>query len=556
MSREALLQEIERCWPLAQARWSRFLLLSAPIDDAAHPSIARIHLGTRQIALSFAQIIERDLIDCTEAILAHEVGHHVRYPGTLAVQARMRLLERSVLPFEGYSLINLFTDLMINERLGHELKAPLARIYQSFAGEPAFEETWRKDPSFIFYLSIYEALWRLEPGSLLGRASTAFAAAYPDARAEAQVLAQDLFLLGPNVYAQFLYFVSVLSRYIQPLEGELPESADPYACGAAEPSADDWADALRPNAQEAEAIRRALARGWFSPAQAERLGAMSSVEERIAGIPGFGTSDAERVPEVMAAWYRREAELHLVRPPPQRRMGEAIVPTTHEDWEAGDPVREIDWIGTLVQRGERLGAASPLRRAAIAEEEGQEVTLWQPKLEIYLDVSGSMPDPRLSVNAMTLAAQILLAGTIRAGGWVRALLYSSAPVLYWQWCRSEIELSRFLMHYIGAGTEFPFSVLQSSLREPGAPPIRVIITDADFDHNVAPPEHAAVFAAAALASQLILLLHRPNHDRVLAYRAAGAQVIEVAEMDDFPKLAADLTFTLFPEQADAVVQGA
>ena len=34
-----------------------------------------------------------------------------------------------------------------------------------------------------------------------------FAKAYPDYRADAQVLAQDLFHLGPNLYTQFLYFV-------------------------------------------------------------------------------------------------------------------------------------------------------------------------------------------------------------------------------------------------------------------------------------------------------------------------------------------------------------
>ncbi len=48
--------------------------------------------------------------------------------------------------------------------------------------------------------------------------------AYPGYRAEAQVLGQDLFHLRPNPSMQFLYFVSVVSRYVPPPKQETPES--------------------------------------------------------------------------------------------------------------------------------------------------------------------------------------------------------------------------------------------------------------------------------------------------------------------------------------------
>src|SRR5262249_36220342 len=156
-----------------------------------------------------------------------------------------------------------------------------------------------------------------------------------------------------------------------------------------------------------------------------RLKDAVSLDGRIHGIPGRHGADASRVPEVMAAYYRREAERYLLRPPPIATVGEAVVPTTLDDWEAGDPAPAIDWLATLLARGERLGAVQPLKRERIADFEGHDVPLWQPRIEIYLDVSGSMPDPRVTRNAMTLAAQILCLGTVRAGGWVRALLYSS-----------------------------------------------------------------------------------------------------------------------------------
>ena len=540
----SLESEVLASWGRAQARWGRTLLLSRPALDCAETSVARIDLSTRQISLNGPEIARRGLSGCLEAILAHEIGHHVRCPASLAVSARMRLLERSLVPIEGYSLVNLFADLLINEHLGAdpEIRGQLGQVYRTFAGG----RPWERDPAFLFYLTAYEELWQLERGELLGGAAREFHAAYPDHRADAQLLAQELFHMGPNVYTQLIYFVSIVGRYLQPRIGDRPESRDPYACGCGEPTPEDWADALTPSAREREALRRALAEGWITEEQAEAMD--EALERRIHALPGSGTDDAERVPEIMAAYYRQQAERFLLRPPAQRTMGEAVVPTTLEDWEPGDGVAAIDWLATLVHRGDRLGGAIPLRRDRIADFEGHDVPLWRPRTEIYLDVSGSMPDPRTTLNAMTLAAQILTVATVRAGGWVRALLYSGDHVAYWTWCRSEVEISRFLMHYIGGGTDFPFPALAESVEQCGREqPIRVVITDRDFDANYAERgQNARVFAEAAdRSAPLVMLLHLPDPERAKHYERAGAKVVPVLQMDDFPRMAAALSFALF-----------
>jgi hypothetical protein len=550
---DALRRELDRSWPLAQAHWSRFLLLRAPHDDSTQESVAQIDLRSRQVTINADLILAKDLEGALEAILAHEVGHHVRYPGTMQTHARLRLLERSLVPFDDYSLINHFTDLMINERLGARLREPLMKVYQAFTAEPAFhgEALWRRDPAFLFYLATYEELWCQEPGTLMGPAARAFVQAFPAYRAEARVLAENLFVLGPNLYAQFLYFLSIMLRYLTPPDSGQPQASDPMRCGRSTPTPEEWAEAVTPSAAEREAIRRALKARWFERDQAERLEQNSSAENRIAGLPGFGTQHADLVPETMAAYYRQQAEHHLLRPPRQRRLGEPAVPTTLEEWELGDPLRDIDWGTTLLLRGRELGGALPLKRIKVAEEEGLEVPLWQPRMEIYLDVSGSMPDPRFQINSMTLAAQILATGTARAGGWVRALLYSSAPVLFWEWARSEAEISRFLMHYVGGGTAFPFAILDASAHESaGDQPIRVIITDRDFDKNfdADPANEPLVSRAIAASPHFVLLLLAPAPERVARYRALGASVVPVEAMDDFPRLAAELALVLFPEE--------
>ncbi len=209
-------------------------------------------------------------------------------------------------------------------------------------------------------------------------------------------------------------------------------------------------------------------------------------------------------------------------------------------------------MATLFLRGRELGGALPLKRIKVAEEEGLEAPFWQSRMEIYLDVSGSMPNPCVAINAMTLAAQILATGTTRAGGWVRALLYSCAPVLFWEWTRSETEVSRFLMHYVGGGTDFPFGILDASAREcVGDQPIRVIITDRDFDSNFdKEPANAGILSGAIAASaQVVLLLHAPTPERISRYRGLGATVVPVEAMEDFPRIAADLTRALFPDES-------
>jgi hypothetical protein len=549
---DELAGAVAEAWPKAQEFWSRFLLLGAPVDGTASGSVAQIDLGTRQVALDLKLIRKKGLCDCLEGILAHEVGHHVRYPGTLAVHARMRMLERSLLPLKQYTLTNLFTDLMINDALRPQFGDQLCRVYRSFASD----YNWRADPAFVFYLAVYEERWGLEPGSLMGATCAAeFAQEYPGSRAEAQVLGQNLFALGPNVYTQFLYFVSVVAKYTVLNGDQEPTAADPYSCGCGEPSADDWADALTPDGREREAIGRAREEGWISKQTAERMTDEQASDRRVAALPGFGEHDATRVPEVMAAYYRQQAERFFLKPPPQLRTGEATTPTTIEEWEPGDAPRDIDWGATLLQRGELLGAAMPLKRQRVAEAEGWEVPLWQPRIEVYLDVSGSMPDPRVTRNAMTLAAQVLITGAIRAGGWARATLYSNAPVQYREWCRSETELSKFLMHYIGGGTNFPFHLLRESVHECAHDqPIRVVITDHDFDTNY--KSHAGnastVTEAIAHSPHFILMLHA-DPSWTEAYKATGARVIAVRELNDYPAMAAALSNALF-ERADCVAR--
>lgn len=533
-----------RAFPRALARYSPYLLLGEPVVDPEGETFARIDLASRTIRLGARRITEASLEDALEALIAHEIGHHVAFPGNPVEHARLLLLERTFLPRLPRSLTGPLYDLLIDERLGQgwpSIEDDLCRILVARGARAP------GDVLFTFQRAVLEELWQRREGELLGTNATAFERAFPDHRLDAKLVAQNLFAFAPDVTLQYLYFASIAWRYA--MASPAQKHAGEGDCAEGEPSAEDLAAALVPKKNEKAAIERAIREGFFPKELAEKL-ADQSLERRAGAMPGDGAGKSELLTTAMAAHYRREAEKYLFRPPPARVFADALVPTTHLEWEPGDPVADIDWVATLLRRGETLGVAMPLLRERIADEEGQSTPSFLGRTEIYLDVSGSMPDPKRALNAMTLAAQILATGTIRAGGAARALVYSVGHEKAWDFCRSERVLSKFLMRYIGGGTQFPFDVLAASVEETRhEQPIRVIITDSDFDANYdAHRQNAGIFARAAERSPaFVLLLHAPNREKVRRYEQVGARVVAVRALLDFPRVAAELAFSLFDD---------
>lgn len=541
LSLEAL---VDRAFPRALSRWSSFLLLSRPVIDRNAESAARVDLRSRTITLGEPAIAARGLAGDIEALLAHEIGHLVAAPGSLPTAARLRLLERTFLPWRRPSLTLPFYELLVDERLGVSFAAARRRILRA---EDAAEEP--KDPAQLFQRAVLEELWQLPPGELLGERLSNFEDRFPDYRVDAQIMAQNLFALAPGLPLQFLYFASIACRYSPTLEEAEAAEASGDDCMDGDPSPEELAEALTITPAEKAAIKRALKEGWFPEEIAEEI-KNQNLEKRIAALSGSQDGRGELLTSTMAAHYRREAERWLFRPPPVTVRADELVPTTLSEWDPGDPIASIDWVATLLQRGEELGSAAPLLRERIPDEEGRGAPAWEGRVEIYLDVSGSMPDPKRALNAMTLAAQILALGAVRAGGSARALVYSTGYESSWGWSRSESAISRFLLTYIGQGTEFPFEVLKSSVDELRAEqPVRIIITDRDFDYNYdARRANADTFAeAAARSAALVLLLHDPWLERSTRYERAGARVVAVRKLDDFPRLSAELSFALFEQ---------
>lgn len=543
---------VDQAFPRSLARYSRYLLVQRPTLDDDGAILARIDLATRSIRLGAQAIVQGKLQDSLDGLISHVIGHHVGFPGSPVAHARLLLLEHSFLPKLPRTITVPFYELLIDERLVRTAspEAPiedeLCRIMRVRA------ESSPDDALYLFLCAVAEEMWQRPEGDILGQTKADFYADFPNHRVDARLLAQNVFGYAPDLTLQYLYFASIAFRYALQSSPH-GEGADPGTIGK-QPTAEEWAEALLPSKSEKESIEKAIEEGLFSGKMVDKL-RNQDLGERAGGVPGHGGNQSKLVTEVMAAHYRREAEKLLFSPPPIATFSDALVPTTVEEWEPGESVAEIDWLTTLRIRGELLGTATPLIRERIADEEGSVVPSFEGRTEIYLDVSGSMPDPTKAINAMTLAAQILVTGTLRAGGAARALLYSTENEKHWQFCRSEKILSKFLMRYIGGGTSFPFDVLAESVEsERHLQPIRVVITDVDFDFNYdSRPENAAIVRRAAERSPaFVLLLHAPTRDRVRLYEQAGARVVPVRTLSDFPVMAAALAHSLFDPGAAAL----
>jgi len=539
---------IAAAWRDALAVWDVQTTLSPPQSHEkgrgkshwkGDEPLAYIDLTTRQVVVNFELLSRMGALGSLTAVFAHEIGHHVRFPHTLGLAAALQVLEQRLIPGLKQSLTNLFFDLLVNEYVGRTRAEELAAVYRGFLKAAGGETS----PLFCFYLAIYEELWGLDPASLVpaGMVET-MDTSYPGWRADARMFVQTFYALT-DVHLQFVYFVSTFIRYIpdpSKLQYVIPMGAD-----VPQPDEDDFDAVIRGNGSEQadDALEEARERGWIKDSgllDREEADPLTTIDRITNHMPGSAQAAFRQA--MVSKHYKRLVDQYILKLPAVTPPPEAALPSVLEDWEWGDSPRSIDWTGTILAHGP-LAGVHPLQRDLLPDEPSpREQDM--PAVEVYLDTSGSMPDPQTALNTMTLAAQILAASAIRKKGIVRGIVYSSGPPLVSDWMYDEETARRFLLRYAGGGTDYPFALLKKFSDERGDA-IRVIVSDSDFLYNVRAP------------GAMDKLKYGIDHSRLLvAFLAAGeAQARETLEpvlryprfrlaivkgLDQFAQAAADL----------------
>jgi hypothetical protein len=492
-------------------------------------------------------------------VLAHEVGHHIRYPHTIHESRRMLRFLREIAAEVLWSgapranpegddwLLNLFNDVLINDELSVDHEASFVAIFRAMQGD------WGL--TFSFYIALFEELWALSPGAILTAEQEASLRAI-DPNFRARAAATGDFLRGhpenrPLQLVRFLVSIRpfvIADREKGREEGEAFER-EPLGGGALD--ADAVADLMRRRIDEDEA------RGWLREHGGQP--AKGKPEARTAVATGGdplvraklqlqGLAPAEAI--ALAA-YRAEADKARLELPASLQPGEPFVPGPHAAWDLGDDIDGVDWIGTVARSGARpIPGVTTLQRTYLADDPrpGDREAPW---IELYIDSSGSMPDPQSSYSHQIEAGFVLVRAAVRAGGRVRVIQYSSASqcIVMKEFTRSTLPAEKALLEYIGGGTDFPWDELIASTRRYKhlSRVRRVVISDSDFLHNFSSPTPACdaskALADAARAGGITGLLAISGGDEMLV--RAGMEVVRVAGWSSIGQAARALADALF-----------
>jgi hypothetical protein len=487
-------------WPAALALWSKFTRLSEPRwcfsdEDARREgltgSFAMIRFTDQAVVISLPLIQRYRLEPFALEILAHEIGHHVYCPADLTDQGRMIARMRWALPTKEHHAAfigNLYTDLLINNRLQRSAGLSMAKVYETLGEGSA-------DPLWTLYMRIYEILWSLPTGALTtGKADDRLEG---DAHLGARLIrayAKD-WLDGAGRFAA-LCLPYLLENDAQEMQRLLEGWRDTQHAGAG--GMPDGLAGIGEGEREG-AIHPALDPELSGLAPGEGAGADGKgppVDARSqGGAPGqyrepFQYGEILRAlglklndHEIAVRYYRERAIPHLIRFP-TRTLPESTEPLPEglEPWDIGSPLEDADWTESVLLSPHVIPGMTTLQRV-YGTTQGSLPEKQPLDLDLYVDCSGSMPNPQVNVSYLALAGAVIALSALRTGARVQATLWSGARQFETTrgFVRDENKILQILTGYLGGGTAFPTHILRDTYesRKPSDRPAHLLVISDD-----------------------------------------------------------------------------
>ena len=488
-------------WPEALALWSPFTRLRSPhwcltAEDEQREgltgSFAMIRLADQTVVIGLRQITPA-LEPFPLEILGHEIGHHILCPADLADNARMLARIRRALPtVERHAprVANIYADILINDRLQRRRGLDMAGVYAALRGDGADDDRF-----WTFYQRLYEVLWSLPTGSL--------------ARGKRDEKLEGDAVLGARLVRSFA------GRWLEGA-GRFGALCLPYLLQEAEPNGgpiwQTWLDAdgagaggfpdglteLDPD-EGTPAVHPALdpaLNGDLPGADADGSGPPSEPDAQVNAPSAGQYREPFEYGQILAAsglhltdhevavrYYRERARRQLI-PFPSRENPVATDPLPEgvEPWTVSDPLADIDWVETTIRSPIVIPGITTVRREW-GTSTGAEPERVPVDLDLYVDSSGSMPNPQITVSYLTLAGAIVALSALRAGARVQATLWSGTRqfTMTTGFVRDEEAVLRVLTGFFGGGTAFPIHVVRDTYadRAPDANPAHVLVVSDD-----------------------------------------------------------------------------
>lgn len=471
-------------WPKALAVWSRFTRLRDPrlcdtraeaAKEGLSGSFAMIRLVDQRVVIDLEEVTRLGLHDYAVEILAHEIGHHVLSPATATDHARLLARIRRALPTleaRAPMVANLYADLLINDRLQRQEGLRMADIYRRLAESNADVV---RSPVWMIYMGIYEQLWKLDRGSLGGPLNDD--EMQGDAWLGARVVrnyAGD-WLEGSSRFAALVLPYLVASQSDprvdslmdtrQAGQGSQPVGLDridgdelgPVVHPALDPRVTGDAASATDSPEDAPAAT--LGAGSDHPGGGAQAREPFEYGE-ILRAAGLDLSDHD----IAVRYYRERALPHLIRFPARPRP-ESMEPQPEglEPWDLGDPLDALDWMQTVLQSPRVIPGLTTVQRTfglAPGREPGRDPV----DLDLYVDSSGSMPNPQRHTSYLALAGAVVALSALRAGSRVQVTLWSGKrqELHTAGFVRSEDAILRVLTGFFGGATAFPIHRLRAT----------------------------------------------------------------------------------------------
>ena len=511
MSTTALASDLEAIrdswlavWPEALTIWSRYVQLHEPKwcftpeeerREQLSGSFAMIRLVDHSIVVSVRQVQEEGLARFAREILAHEIGHHVYCPADLTDNARLLARIRYGLPSKEHfapMVSNLYSDLLINDRLQRSAELDIAGVYVQLGSES-------KARLWTLYLRIYELLWSLPRGKLaqgecdarlnqdaqlgarlvrsyahdwLGGAGRFAALCLPyiledDEKQLCRIVWCDTLGAGRGGFPDGLVEIDDAE-----LEGAIHPAEDPDLSGIDGLDADD---------KNEHAKVKGRARGEFSGRKSAKNYRQPFEYAEVLKAAGVDLD----VREITARYYRELALPHLI-PFPVKRMPQATDPLPEglDVWDIGSPLDRVDWLSTLL--------ASPVivpgvttRERLFGDSPGSDPQTLPFDLYLGIDCSGSMGDPAFHLSYPVLAGAIVALSALRALARVKVVL-SGEPgktISTDGFVRDQKTILKTLASYLGTGYSFGIHRLAETFtsdKPPKRPVHILIVSDNDM----------------------------------------------------------------------------
>lgn len=492
-------------WQDALLAWSPFVKLSRPrwcLDEADRRreklsgSFAMIRLQDHAVVIGLDEVLAAGVEAFPTEVLAHEIGHHVYAPGDLVDNARLLARIRNALPSrESYApmVANLYTDLLINDRLQRSSKLDMAGVYRALRPEEV-------DAVWALYMRTYEVLWRLDFGTLVPEPSVPESVAV-----DATLAARVVRVYAKNWLQGAGRFATLMLTYLleQPAG---PTSVAPWMDtlgagagdaapdGMAEIEDDEFDGAIHP--ADDPAITGVDER--WSEAEHPTKGATG--RETVGGQKNRYRTPTEYVElmeslgvdvdprDLVVRYYRERAIPHLV-PFPVRESLEATDPLPEglATWDIGSSLARVDWIQSVIRSPHVIPGLTTMERV-YGTTQGADPERTPVDLYLGVDCSGSMSNPARTLSHPVLAGAVIVISALRVGSRVKVCL-SGEPGEHsetGEFIRDEREALGVLTGYLGTGYAFGVGRLEETFLDPSAEftrPVHIlVVTDSDIFH--------------------------------------------------------------------------